>query len=230
MRMHTDRNRTLVLSPLWCTEKQEWRVLDEARRVYEAAFGPLAQGEQLQLWLDGRDVTHAHFLESYRLGQPRQSITLATAQAGPFSARKVGPSTALDLRDLAQHSSEKRRELLRTETAQFVMQRLSVGGAVGEANDTLRGRHAVPAGDAGRGRGDTERRCTGPRRAGASPADAAAECGGAAQYLSLRAAAGQPGVSSLQRVQSTGATARVPEIKHIYLASRWYRIQFKTRV
>lgn len=142
MRMHTDRNRTLVLSPLWCTEKQEWRVLDEARRVYEAAFGPLAQGEQLQLWLDGRDVTHAHFLESYRLGQPRQSITLATAQAGPFSARKVGPSTALDLRDLAQHSSEKRRELLRTETAQFVMQRLSVGGAVGEANDTLPERHA----------------------------------------------------------------------------------------
>lgn len=142
VRMKTDQRRTLVLAPLWCDTKQEWLLRDEALRVYEATFGALQQGEQLQLWLDGRDVTHAHFLDSYRARQPTQSITLATVQAGPFSARKVGPSAMLDLTQLARHSTEKRRELLRTETAQFVMQRLPLGGAVGEANDTLPERHA----------------------------------------------------------------------------------------
>ena len=142
VRMHTDQRRTLVLSPLWCDTKQEWRLADEALRVYEATFGELQQDEHLQLWLDGRDVTHAHFLESYRPGQPKQSITLSTVQSGPFSAKKVGPSAMLDLALLARHCTEKRHELLRTETAQFVMQRLPLGGAVGEANDTLPERHA----------------------------------------------------------------------------------------
>ncbi len=124
--VHTDQQRALTLCPLWCARTQRWLVMEEAERLYQETFGALQQGENLQLWLDGRDVTHAP--------------VVAVTQQGALVLKKSNSAHRLDLPWLARNT-EGRRELLRTETAQFVMQRVAVGGAIGEANGTLPERH-----------------------------------------------------------------------------------------
>jgi mannose-6-phosphate isomerase-like protein (cupin superfamily) len=142
LQLHTDQRRTLALCPQWCDTQQAWLVREEAHRVYEAAFGTLAEGESLQLWLDGRDVTLAHFLTSYHAERPTHSVTLLDTQLARLSVRRIRHSALLDLSRLVAHrGADRRQELMRTETAQFVLQRVPVGGAVGEQQDTLPERH-----------------------------------------------------------------------------------------
>ncbi len=142
LQLHTDQRRTLALCPQWCDTQQAWLVREEAQRVYEAAFGTLAEGESLQLWLDGCDVTHAHFLQHNHADHPTISFTLLDAHQARLSVKHIRRSALLDLPRLVAHSgADRRQELMRTETAQYVMQRVPVGGAVGEQQDTLPERH-----------------------------------------------------------------------------------------